>query len=324
MGRVVVGDGSLSRDGFREGEAAALGELSRPFRGLRVVHPAPAEQEGPPRPAEAVRRGGDLGAVRTRTPDPVEGFGEEFPRIVEGLLLGVLAQSQENRAALRRVEEGGHRLRQGAEELLGPGDPVPVTGDRPEGVVHAHGRVAEILDLLEDGIRPPRGEHIPAEEENGQPVGVGEGGRGHHVRRAGPDRGGRHHALLPPPRLRVRDRREGHGLLVLAPPGRQAVPLAVQGFPEASDIPMTKDRKDTRKVRHYHAVDFDALRTEIPHERLGHGESLGGGCHELGDAGVRGVASMWIDIESSVKSKRNRLHEESRLQRLLDPQSPSP
>ena len=46
--------------------------------------------------------------------------------IVIGLGLGVLGEADEGRAAGRRVEHGGDRLRQRGDDLLGPGDAVPV------------------------------------------------------------------------------------------------------------------------------------------------------------------------------------------------------
>ena len=178
----------------------------------------------PLRAADEIRR-----APRRRV-DPGPGGGcsarvgsKNRVRVVVRLGLDVLRQGEERRAAGRRIEHHGQRLRQRADDLGGLGDPVPVAADRLERVGHGDRRVAEVLDLLQDGVDDPVLERVARQEQDRQPVGVGDGGGGHHVRRARPDRRGRDHDPPAAHRLGVGHGGQRHRLLVLAAPRRQPV-----------------------------------------------------------------------------------------------------
>ena len=72
--------------------------------------------------------------------------------------------------AVAATEKGQRRKEElsALEELLGPGDPVPVAGHRLEGVVDLYRRVAEMLDLLQHRVGPPVGEDIAAQDQHRQ------------------------------------------------------------------------------------------------------------------------------------------------------------
>ena len=115
-------------------------------------------------------RAGDLAAVRPRAADVVDARLEERLRIVEGELLRVLAEAEEGRPAIGRVEHRRDRLRQRGDDLLRMRDAVPVAGHGAEGVVHRRGRIVEVLDLLQHRVGPAVGENVAGEEEDRQPV----------------------------------------------------------------------------------------------------------------------------------------------------------
>jgi hypothetical protein len=146
---------------------------------------------------------------------------EQRRREVERLRLHVLGQRERHRAAVRRVGQYPRDLRQRRQQLLGPGDPVEVAAHGPERVVDRRRAVAEVLHLLQHRVGRAVDERVPRQEQQRQPVGVRDPGRGDHVQRAGPDRR-RRDAHLPPVRgLREPHGREGHALLVLPTPHRK-------------------------------------------------------------------------------------------------------
>ena len=81
-------------------------------------------------------------------------------------------RADERRPAVGRVEQHARPPAAATDQLLGPGDPVPVAGHRPEGVVDADRRVAEVLDLLQHRVGQPAGEDVAGEQQHRQPVGV--------------------------------------------------------------------------------------------------------------------------------------------------------
>ncbi len=58
--------------------------------------------------------------------------------------------------------------------------------DGLEGVGHAKGRIAEVLQLLKDRVGQPGQEIVAAKHQHRQAVGMGQGGSGQQVRGAGP------------------------------------------------------------------------------------------------------------------------------------------
>ena len=100
-----------------------------------------------------------------------------------------------------------------------------------------------MLDLLEHRVGDAALERVAGEEEDGEAIGVRDPGRGHHVQRAGADRGGRDHDLTPARRLREADRGERHPLLVLSAEGEELLPRLVQRVSQAEHVPVAEDRE---------------------------------------------------------------------------------
>ncbi len=169
---------------------------------------------------------------------------EEVDRVVVGLGLRVLAEGEADRAAVGRVGHHPKRAGQGGQDMLGPADPVEVAHDGAEAVVGRHGRVVEILDLLQHRVGRAVGEDVAGDEEDRQAVHMRHGGGGDHVGRPRPDRGGDGHRLPPMLRLGIGDGGMGHGLFVLAAPGGQGVLVGVQRLTQAGDVAVAEDRPD--------------------------------------------------------------------------------
>ncbi len=200
-------------------------------------------------------------------------FVEERQRVVEGLGLDVLGEAEEGRPAACRVEHGGDRLRQRRDDLLGPRDAVPVANDGLVAVVDGEGRVAELLDLLEHGVRRAVGEGVAGEEKDRQPVGHGDGRSRHHVGGARADRGQRHHDLAALHRLGEADRGKRHRLLVLSAPRGELVFHRLQRLAEAGHVAVAEDREDAGKKRHFLAIDDGPLGSQVTDQGLRHGQA---------------------------------------------------
>ena len=93
-------------------------------------------------------------------------------------------------------------------------------GDGLEGVVHRDRRVAEALDLLEDGIGDAAGKRVARQQQDGRRRLAGRRRPPSPCSSRLPDGARGHHDLPPPHGLGVGDGGEGHPLLVLPPPRR--------------------------------------------------------------------------------------------------------
>jgi hypothetical protein len=102
---------------------------------------------------------------------------------------------------------------------------------------------------------------------------MGDGGGRHHVGGARADGGGAGHEAAAAHRLGIGGGDVRHGLLVMRPVGRQAVPHLVERLADARHIAMAEDREDAREDRHCFSVDDGLLRGQIAGKRLGHCEA---------------------------------------------------
>ena len=152
-------------------------------------------------------RRGELVFVRTDAARRPDLFGEQALRPVVGFGLNVLAHRQRHRPAFGGIGEHVHGALQGRNQLLGAIDAVEVARHRPEAVVGRHGSVAEVLDLLQHRVGQSVGEDVAGQQQDRQPVDMGDGGGGHHVERAGADRRGAGHEAAAEARLGEGDRR---------------------------------------------------------------------------------------------------------------------
>jgi hypothetical protein len=192
---------------------------------------------------------------------------EQRGREVVRLRLHVLRQRERHRPALARVGQHARDLRQGRDQLLGPGDPVEPAADRPERVVDRGRRVAEVLDLLQHRVGRAVDERVAGQQEQRQPVGVRDPGGGDHVQRPRPDRRGRDADLPAMGRLRVAHRRQRHALLVVTAPHRK-IRLG-QRRPQAQHVAVPEDREHAGEQRGLGAVkQHRPLRHQPPDQRL--------------------------------------------------------
>src|SRR6266508_3814282 len=251
---------------------ATVSTTGRPCRSANRASSCSASDQGALGGPEQRGGGLHLVGVRAGPPDAVDARLEERSRVLERHGLHVLREPDEGGPAVRRVEHRGHGLGEGVQDLLGPDDPVPVPGDRPEGVVHRGRRVVEVLHLLQHRIVQAAGERVAGQQEEGEPVRVGDPRRRHHVRGPGADGARRHHDLAAPSRLRERHGGHGHGLLVLAPPRGEPVARGLQGVSQARHVPVAEDREDPGEQRSLLAVDNGSLGDQEPHDRLCDGQ----------------------------------------------------
>ena len=195
--------------------------------------------------------------------------------------LHVLGQGQRYRPAARGIGEDVDRRGQARHELLGARDAIPVTGDRTKAIVGRDGGIAEVLHLLEDGIRLAAREDVAGEEQNWKTIDVGDGRRRHHVRGARADR--RRAGQDPPASMSFGegDGRVSHRLLVVRPEGRKLGARAVERLPETGDVAVAEDREHARHEWKLDALDLRPLGTEISDERLGHRELMSVRCARL-------------------------------------------
>ena len=115
-------------------------------------------------------RGVEFVLRRTGATQSPDALGEEAFRIVERFRLNVLAQRQRNRPALGRIGEHRHGALQRVDDLLGPRDAVEIARHGTKAIVCGNGAVAEILDLLQDGIGPAIGEDVAGQQKKRQTV----------------------------------------------------------------------------------------------------------------------------------------------------------
>ena len=149
-------------------------------------------------------------------------------------------------------------------------DPVPIAGHGLEGVVHRHGRVAIVLDLLHHRIGHPVGETVPRDQQHRQPVGMGRARRRHHVQRPRPDGRGGDHDLPPLFCLGESNRGQRHRLFVLTAPGWQHVLHRLQRLGQAGHVAMPKNAEHPGEQGHPHPVNLGKLVAEIAHQCLRH------------------------------------------------------
>ncbi len=243
--RVVEVHHRLARLRFDNGDAMRRGKGGKSGLGLGVDHPAACDDHGLLCGPDGGDGRGEFGRVGFRAADAPDLRRKEAFGIVEGLGLHVLTEGQRDRAALGRVGHRPQGTRQRRQKLFGPHDPVEISRDGAEAVVHRDRAVAEILGLLQHRVGGAVGKDVAGNEQNRQAVDMRKARRRHHVQRARTDRRGDSHRLAPLRRLGIGDGGMGHRLLIMAAPGWQNVAHAVQRLADARHVAMTEDRPDT-------------------------------------------------------------------------------
>ena len=206
-------------------------------------------------------------------------------------------------------------LRHRRDDLRRVRDPIPVARDRPEGVVHGGGRVAEVFDLLEDRIRQSIRERVTGEDQDGQAVGVGRARSRHHVERTGTDGRRGDHDLATASGLGEADGGQRHGLLVLTAPHGQPVLNRFERLREAGDVAVTENCERTGEERNPFIVDDRGLAAEVADQGLRHRQAHGNSWHRsalLGSAVGRTRASVHRRGTSAGNDRHCRVGEEER------------
>ena len=270
---MIVRQRALARLGLRHGDPVRGGEAIERLGRLRVMHSAAGDHQWRFGVAQQIRRRRQFAGVRPDPADMPKSRGEKLFGIIERLRLHVLAQRQGHRAALRRIGQHRQRARQCREDLLGPRDAIEVARHRAEAVVRRYRAVAEALHLLQHRVGPARGEHVAWQQQHRQPVDMRHRRRGDHVGGARSDRRGAGHHPPSVHRLGVADRRQRHRLLVVRAIGRQVVAMRRQSLADAGNIAVAEDRPYAAEQRDRAAFAFGALRRQIAHQRLRHGQS---------------------------------------------------
>ena len=230
--------------------------------------PPPATIRGRSAVSDQLDRPRERRLVGQRPRDVPDALREEVVGIVVGLGLHVLREGERHRAGLGLVDEDAHRLQRRRHDLLGPPDPVEVARDRAEAVVHGDVTGRRILELLQHGVGPARGEDVAGEQQHGQPVHGREGGAGDHVRRPRPDRARareRPEAVAHP---RVAGRDVHHPLLAARLVVGQELGVLVQRLPDPGDVAVPEDPEAAAEEAVLDAVALDVLRGEEADERL--------------------------------------------------------
>ena len=125
-GRVGGDEAGLARHRLHHRHPVTRREAGELGFGHRVVDATAGHQQRSLRRAQNGSGPVELAQVGPGARGYVHRPVEELPGEVPRFGLGVLGQGQHGGAALGRVEQHPQRLRQGLDELLGPGDAVPV------------------------------------------------------------------------------------------------------------------------------------------------------------------------------------------------------
>ena len=259
-------------NGFDDGNVVFFGKGGEFALGTRIEDATAGDDEGLLGLFQQGDGFRDFETIRTGAANAVNALVEEGCRIVIGFALRILTEREENRAAIGRIKQGADGLRERLQDLLRAGDAVPVAGHGLEGIIDGEGRIIEVFDLLQHGIRQAIGEGIAREHQDRKAVGVGSTRSCDHVQRAGADGGNGNHHLAALLGLGESDGSERHGLLVLAAPCREFILHLLERFGQAGDIAMAENGEGSGEKGNFDAVDLGVLCAEIFDQGLGHGE----------------------------------------------------
>ena len=262
---MAVRQGGFAGLGFHHRDAVGGGEGGQRGAGAGIMHPATGDDQRRFGGAQGGDRLGQFGAVWQRAAHPPDALGEEGLRVVIRFCLGVLAQSQRDRAAIGRVRQRGHGAGQGGEELFGAGDAVKIAADRAEAVIGGDGAIGEVFHLLQHRVWRAVGEDVARQQQHRQAVDMGDGGGGDHIGGAGANGGGAGHHAMAAGGFGVGNGGERHGLLVLAAKGGQRITGGVQSFPQAGDVAVAENGPDAGEDRLAIGI---ALGRQKSHQRL--------------------------------------------------------
>ena len=161
------------------------------------------------------------------------------------------------------------------DDLLGPGDAVEIARHGTKAIVCRNGAVAEILDLLQDGIGPAIGKDIAGQQKKRQTVHMRNRGRRNHVCRSRSDRTRHRHHPAAKARLGEGDRSVRHRLLVMRAVGRQLIPYLIERLADGRHVAVAEDRPNASEKPDLFAFDLRHLPRKVARECLRHSQSDG-------------------------------------------------
>ena len=252
-----------------------FGEMRQCRAGAGIEYPAAGDDQRLIGLAQRRDRGVEFVLRRTGATQSPNALREEAFRIVESFRLNVLAQRQRNRPALGRIGEHRHGALQRVDDLLGPGDAVEIARHGAKAIVCGNGAVAEILDLLQDGIGPAIGKDIAGQQKKRQTVHMRNRGRRNHVCCSRSDRTRHRHHPAAKARLGESDRGVRHRLLVMRAVGRQLIPHLIERLADGRHVAVAEDRPNAGEKRDLFAFDLRHLPRKITRECLRHSQSDG-------------------------------------------------
>ena len=152
------------RNGFHHRNAMRLGKGRQLGHRTRILYPTARHDHRTLGPPQQRRRLGNLQGIGRLAANTVEAAGKEGGGIVISPALQILRQADKGRPTIGGVQHRGQSGRQGLQDLRGMRDAVPIAADSFEGVIHAEGRVPEMLQLLQHRIGQARQEGITAQQ----------------------------------------------------------------------------------------------------------------------------------------------------------------
>ena len=169
------------------GMPRSLDEIRQFFRRLRIDDAAAGDHQWLFGGFERCNRRAKFIAVGPWPPLRPDTRLEKTFRIIIGFRLHVLAESQRNRAAFRRIGQHRHGACQCGDDLFRPGDAVEIARYGPEAIIGRNSAVGKILHLLQNRIGYAIGKDIAGQQQQGQAIDMGESRSGHHIGGAGAD-----------------------------------------------------------------------------------------------------------------------------------------
>mmetsp|Transcript_7235 Transcript_7235/g.12045 ORF Transcript_7235/g.12045 Transcript_7235/m.12045 type:complete len:538 (+) Transcript_7235:1195-2808(+) len=259
-------------NGLHHGNLVGFGKFCKLGHGAGILHAAACDDHrffGCREQGDRIRH---LCVIRRLATDPVHFLLEPGGGIVIGPALHILRQTDEGRAAVGGVQHGGNGIGQRLDNLRRMGDPIPITHNGLEGVIHAKGRIAKVLHLLQDRIGQAGDVGVAAQHQHRQAVCMGQRGTGKQVRCPRARAGCTEHKALAQPLFGKSGSRKAHTLFVLAAIEGECVAHIIQGLAQAGDVAMAKDAKAAAAQPPFLPIDFYELVGQPADDRLGRGQ----------------------------------------------------
>ena len=138
-------------------------------------------------------------------------------------------------------------------------DPVPIAAHRFKGIVCAKSWIAKVFHLLQDRIGQSGQKRIPAQEENGQTVGMRQSRGCNKVKCSRTGRSRTKHKSLTQPLLCIACSCKSHALFILSAIKGKDFTFFVQSFTKTGHISMTKNAKSPAANSIFFSVDLNIL-----------------------------------------------------------------